>query len=162
MALELLLRLFVLACPGGAFERREFCRFAAGTKGTSPGTVSSVSPALAFGALPKAEGGRFGCTMLDCVEYGGQRGACPKAIESMLTSRVVIIERGSELEGACFGSWPVYRHDWISSSFMGLAPRLPKGALPVRYRDMRRMAAPITRMPTTPRTTESMMIRFRC
>jgi hypothetical protein len=161
LALVLLLLLFVRMCAGGAFARREFCRLAVGTNGASPGTISSVRPSLAFGALPNAEGGRFGCTILECAEYAPHRGACPKAIESMLTSRV-IIERGSEGECACLASWLVFRHDWISSSFMGLAPRLLKGAMPLRQRHMRRIETPKIKIPTTPRTAERMIIRSRC
>jgi hypothetical protein len=39
---------------------------------------------------------------------------------------------------------------------------LRKGDLPWRKRYTRRTAAPITRRPTTPKTTERMIIRSRC
>ena len=48
--LMLLLLLFDLACPGGSFESREFCRFGCTMNGSAPGTTSSVRPARAFGA----------------------------------------------------------------------------------------------------------------
>lgn len=97
---------------------------------------------------------------------GGTRGdqgvGRPKATESMLTSRVMI-ERGSELEGAWpgLGSGPEARQERISSSAMGVAPRGRNGEEP-RERKTRRRAAAMTRRPTTPRTTERMMIRSRC
>lgn len=55
-ALILLLLLFVLACPGGAFDKRELCLFIGGMKGSAPGTVSSVRPTREFGALATWEG----------------------------------------------------------------------------------------------------------
>jgi len=54
--LMLLLVLFDRLCPGRAFDKRELCRFIGGMKGSAPGTVSSVSPARAFGALARNEG----------------------------------------------------------------------------------------------------------
>jgi len=56
LALILLLRLFVLVCPGGGFDNRELCRFTVPTKGSAPGTVSSVRPIREFGALARKDG----------------------------------------------------------------------------------------------------------
>jgi hypothetical protein len=55
-ALALLLLLFVLTWPGGGFDNRELCRFTVPTKGSAPGTVSSVRPIREFGALARKEG----------------------------------------------------------------------------------------------------------
>lgn len=60
LALMLLLRLLDGAEPGGLFARRVLWRFGAGTKAAAPGTASSVRPSRAFGARPRADGGRFG------------------------------------------------------------------------------------------------------
>jgi hypothetical protein len=56
LALILLLRLFVLIWPGAGFDNREFCRFTVPTKGSAPGTVSSVRPIREFGALARKDG----------------------------------------------------------------------------------------------------------
>ena len=50
LALKLLLPLFVRACPGGAFDKRELCRFTVAMNGSAPGIVSSVRPTREFGA----------------------------------------------------------------------------------------------------------------
>lgn len=55
-ALKLLLPLLVLECPGGSFESRELWRFGGVMKGSAPGTVSSVRPARAFGAVAMYDG----------------------------------------------------------------------------------------------------------
>jgi hypothetical protein len=53
--LMLLRRLFDRACPGGALDNRELCRFGGVMNGSAPGMVSSVRPARAFGALATTE-----------------------------------------------------------------------------------------------------------
>jgi hypothetical protein len=160
LALELLRRLLDGAEPGGFFARRALWRFGGDTKAAAPGTASSVRPSRAFGARPRADGGRFGWTMAGGGTRGDQAGR-PKT-ESMLTSRVMM-ERGSELDLTWpgLGSGPEARQERISSSAMGVAPRGRKGEEP-RERQRRRTAAAMTRRPTTPRTTERMMIRSRC
>jgi len=166
-ALMLLLLLFVLACPGGGLDRREPCRFTVPTKGSAPGTVSSVSPAREFGAFAtksgvwgRAERGelREGCLPCD----GGvhvQLGECLRAIESMLGPRGVCGDDTPTIGRFCSR---VFRHDSISSSLIGVTPPSRKGAFPLLYRHVRHIATKIRRIPTTPRTEESMMIKFRC
>ena len=56
LPLVLLLRLLVLVCPGGAFDKRELCRFTVAMNGSAPGIASSVRPAREFGALARKEG----------------------------------------------------------------------------------------------------------
>jgi hypothetical protein len=126
LALRLLRLLFVLAWAGGALDRRELCRFIGGTKGSAPGTVSSVRPALEFGALARKEGvsGSIvaeweitGCT----VEGGGAHihpgvSASPTVFTSCMTGGWV------EYGTCCLCSETVPRQEAISSSLIGDAP----------------------------------------
>ena len=125
-ALKLLRLLFDLAWPRGALDRRLLCLFIGGMKGTAPGTVSSVRPALAFGALARKDGvsgtidaelGVAGCTAE--VEVGHiHPGVCasPTVFASCVTDGWV------EYGTACFCSELVPRQEAISSSLIGDAP----------------------------------------
>lgn len=120
-ALILLLLLFDLACPGGSFDNREFCRFGGAMKGSAPGTASSVRPTRAFGAWARTWWSVI-CAETVRMEEGDAVHVHPGEFRWMaLTSRI----GGWWLRGGMvsFCSWPVWRHDAISSSFMGDAPR---------------------------------------
>ena len=100
--------------------------------GSAPGTVSSVSPTREFGALARKDG-VSGIVVegerTERIEVGEavqvQPGECVSWIESTLRFSIA----GSE-GGCCFCSITVPRHDSISSSFMGDAPRCPNGVRP--------------------------------
>lgn len=151
-------------CPGGAFDRRELWRFMGGINGSAPGTVSSVSPALEFGALARKDG-------VSGIVVEGERaerrevgdavqvhpGLCVRAMESTFRFSMA----GSAVGGCCFCSMTVPRHDSISSSFIGEAPRWPKGLRPRPKRYARNSAAAINKMPTNPNTVERTIIKVR-
>jgi hypothetical protein len=100
--------------------------------GSAPGTVSSVSPAREFGALARKDGVSdivVEGERTERIEVGEavhvQPGECVSWIESTLRFNIA----GSG--GDCFFcSMAVPRHDSISSSFMGEAPRCPNGLRP--------------------------------
>jgi len=122
----LLLLLFVLECPGGAFDKRELCRFGGGINASAPGTASSVRPTLEFGALATNDGGSgiLAGELIECIVPGDPAqvhpGECLRAMESMLIPRVCV-DPTSKIGFCCFCSDP--RQDSISSSFMGVTPR---------------------------------------
>jgi len=86
LALVLLLRLFVRMWPGGAFDSRELCRFTLPTKGSAPGTVSSVRPTREFGALARKEGeSQYSETgdITVCIEVGEAAHVQPGGLPSV-------------------------------------------------------------------------------
>lgn len=127
----LLLLLFDLPCPGGALDRRELCRFIGGMNGSAPGTASSVSPTLEFGALAIKSGGSvIGPGELSEYRAFGdpdhiKPGECLNATESILGPRGVCVDTASSI-GFSFCSEP--RHESISSSSIGVTPRRRNGA----------------------------------
>ena len=100
-------------------------------KASAPGTASSVKPTLEFGALATKDGGSLMWVgeFIECVTPGKPFQADPgeslRAMESMLSPRGVCVLVAASI-GLCFCSVP--RQDSISSSFIGLTPRLWKGA----------------------------------
>lgn len=163
----MLLRLdFVLECPGGALDKRELCRFGTGMNASAPGIVSSVKPILEFGAFAMKAGGGGGMLegeVIECKVPGDpahtQGGEFFRAIESMLAPRGVCGDLESGIGLCCFGS--VTRHDSISSSSIGVAPRFRKGALPFLYRHHKNITTANKMSTTDPRTDESIIISLR-
>jgi len=66
LALALLLILLDLSCLR-SLENLELCRLCAGTYGSAPGTVSVVSPILAFGIVATIEGPLLRVGGGDCI-----------------------------------------------------------------------------------------------
>lgn len=152
--LMLLLRLFERACPGGAFDNRELCRFGGVMNGSAPGMVSSVRPARAFGALATTEWNSDSLADIVLIDVG--EAAHVQAGEYIGSEVIGFI---SSRFGGVLGSFSrsLFRHDSISSSFIGDAPRCPKGACPRLKRRQRKIAPAIRRSPTNPRTVDRMM-----
>ena len=162
LALILLFLLFVRSCPGGAFDKRELCLFGTGINGTAPGTVSSVSPTLEFGALAMKSGcgiiAAGGCWIGEVFHVQGLEGDCLRAMESMLSPRGVWGVVAPRV-GLCFCSL----HDSISSSLIGVTPRWSRnGDLPLLYLYVRHIAREMSIRPTDPRTVVRIIIRFLC
>ena len=106
------------------------------TKGSAPGTASSVRPALAFGALARNDG-VSGITLAEGdkaerIEVGEAVHVHPGEFASAMefASRIGGVRCTGDI--GFFLSRTVPRHESISSSLMGEAPLRPNGEPPLR------------------------------
>ena len=163
-------RLVALGVPGGIFCKREGWRLSCGTKGSSPGTVSSVKPVRAFGARANAAAsGARGRSMLklflmkDRVDMAASvEGRTAPFWYCILPEPVESLEPWVGRVGyasASFSSARLTFHVAISSSPMGVRPLLNNLCLR-RFRKYH-IAITITRaMPTKPSTVVNTMTSF--
>ena len=127
-------------------------------KATAPGTVSSVRPARALGALARKE------VLLGIIAGGGECTFVGDAVHVQSGDVASPIEppplclAPRDVDGmGCFRS--VFRHDSISSSFIGETPRL--NARRLRYRQIRNKTKTTKTRPIEPRTEDKTITKVR-